>query len=134
MWHKFLPVIAAATIAISANADSYSSMEFISVGDKTQIVDLKGLNLSVDNGILKTTNDAGQNFSFPLSSLVQFAFSTKTMSLQTIPEDYNGEVTLYTTAGVNAGHFSSVSDAKSGVNSGIYICVANGKTYKLIVK
>ena len=98
----------------------------------TIVVD--GLTMNIQEGVLTVSNREGQNLSLPVSELSKFYFVSDLSSLTAITVTDGDEAYIYTLQGIRVGHFASVTDAQSSLNSGIYVCVTPKRTFKLVVK
>ena len=77
----------------------------------------------------------GKEISFSVSQLkITFTNSAVTNIEKDQPIADEAGVEVFTTAGVNMGRFSSLSQAKQALSMGVYIVKQSDKTYKIAIK
>lgn len=117
----------------SMKADDYSYLLIEGSDGSQTTVTAVGTVITFADGKMTVHSD-GKETTFSLSDMGKMYFTNatgvKTLSLNQL----SGEVDIYTTSGIHMGKYSSVSEARTQLGSGIYIVKAQDKTYKMTVK
>lgn len=129
---KLLLFSAFAVAACYAHGADYNTLTLVAVDGTEYVLPATGLQFAVADGVLTATaTDA--TTSIPLANLARMYFGDQS-GIETLPATYAGTVTVFNLDGTPAGAYNSVTDARTTLNSGLYIAVANGKTYKMAVQ
>lgn len=121
-------------MAVPAAFGEYTAMTFKSADGTTHSIGSTGLKIEFVDGSLVATNGT-ETLTLPLTSLATMEFTGENSGINDISSDLEGELTLYTTAGIGCGTFKSLDAAKSSLPQGIYIAKStSGKITKIILQ
>lgn len=127
-----LPIIVALVSALSVRAE-YTAMTFKKTDGDKHVIALAGLTLNMSDGLLTAAN-ATASVSIPLAQLESMEFSYGSSAATAIYEQsLSRQATAYTLDGVEAGVFSTVSEALTSLAPGTYVIkYADGTTLKIM--
>lgn len=134
MMKRLLFALSVMASVFHVGAFDFSTMKFETISGIHYTIDVDGLTMNIQEGVLTVSNCEGQNLSLPVSELSKFYFVPDLSSLTAITVTDGDEADIYTLQGIRVGHFASVTDAQSSLKSGIYVCVTPKRTFKLVVK
>lgn len=132
---RILLSAAGALLALQAVAN-YKAMEFTTSDGGTFTVGTDGLTITLENGDLKLTNEAGTEMTIAAESVLSMEFTDWAdpddgVCTPTIVPD--GRVAAFDTSGMPAGEFESVADALGRLPEGVFI-LTNGAGNSLKVR
>lgn len=127
-------LLAVALIAcLSAKAYDYPYLTFVGADNAEVSLSVENLEITVSDGSLVAVNADGTQ-SFPIAQLSKMYFSTGMDGVEMQIADGDATVEVYSILGIQSGKFSSISEAESSLNPGLYIVKNGVNTRKLIVK
>ena len=112
----------------------YNSLEFTLTDGTSHYIKAEGLVINVESGNLSMTNKSNEKLELTLASLSSMQFSeAETTGVASFTGE-EGEVSVFTADGKNAGTFQSLQKAWEALSPGIYVIRnANGQTVKIRV-
>ncbi|MGN0281642.1 MAG: hypothetical protein ACI4B3_04990 [Prevotella sp.] len=126
-----ITLAAAIGICGSTCAENYEYLSFQKTDGTRISLSVNKLELTFENGMLKTSNEDGDN-SFPLSELNKMFFTVEPTAIRDIASETDGEeVELFTPEGIHLGHFSSAKEAQEKAGKGLYILKGKSSTIKI---
>lgn len=126
-----------AIIALAATFGSakYNYMEFVTDDGASLYISADNLSITIDGDKVTATSGSDQ-LDFDTASLSLMRFSPNGSSaVENLEISTSDAVVFYTTDGKYAGEFRSLGDARSSLETGIYVVkLANGGTLKIHIK
>lgn len=122
-----ISVLAGATTAI---ASDFPSMVFELKDGSTLRVNSERLTITFDDNNLTAKHSDGSN-TISLSDLSKLYFTTDAASLIELDANVLGEVDIYTTGGIHAGHYQSAQEAMNVLPEGVYLIKSGDITLKI---
>ena len=133
---RFLISSAVLSLAVAANADTYSSLSFQQQDGTTLSVGVESLQMTfTDSGSTLVISNGTESHTVSVADLAKMFFSGSTSTgITEATADSNGELQVYTISGTYVGRFDSRDSMESSASPGIYLVKQNGKTHKIAVK
>ncbi len=120
--------------AMHADDAAYAYLTLETSDGTTQSVALSSLTLAISDGRLVLTNTAGTQ-TFALTELSKMYFTTNnTTGLKATTFAEDTPVEIHSLTGIQMGTYDNISQARTALESGIYVVKAMGRTYKIAVK
>ena len=135
MKRLLITLVISAAIVHFAQAGDFTYLTFRSVDGKEISFSVSQLKITFSNGQLVAENsETNQTISLSDLNKMYFTNSAVTNIEKDQPIADEAGVEVFTTAGVNMGRFSSLSQAKQTLSTGAYIVKQSDKTYKIAIK
>lgn len=127
--------VLAATMMHMAHADGFKTLVLKSANGESYSVATQGLEIYYKDGNISFNNDER---SLPVASLLTMEFSDNpgsSSAVTGIQQGSTGPVAIFTIEGINAGEFTSFSEACASLAPGMYVArLTNGETFKFMVE
>lgn len=128
---KILSLAATVGLCGSAFADNYNYLSFQKADGTEMSLSVNKLELTFENGMLKTINEDGEH-TIPLSELRKMFFTVAPTAISAISSETDTEeVELFTPEGISLGLFPSAKEAKEATGKGLYILKSKTSTTKI---
>ena len=113
----------------------YKYMEFKTTENTSFVVEVEGLEIEINDGVVSLSNASGQKMNIDASTLVSMQFTDNSASIFNITDDSASKVQVYKLDGTVVGIFSNVSNAIYTLSPGIYILKSTeGQTVKIMIE
>lgn len=132
---KILILVAAMMTASSSLASDYPSLVFEMADGNNITLPSDGLTMEF-NGSLLVASVGGTLIDIPVEELSKFYFSSDisgVLEVSGVAEECDS-VRVFTAAGVYVGEFPSTNEARTNLQSGIYIIKSAHQTSKTVIK
>ena len=123
------------TIVWTVNAATpYKYLEFKTIENASFVVEAKGLEIAVNDGVLSLSNTSGQKMNIDASTLASMQFTDGSDAVNNIVIDSDTRVQVYNLDGTVVGTFANVSDAMHLLAPGVYVLKSTeGQTVKIMI-
>ncbi|MGI6222301.1 MAG: hypothetical protein ACOYJG_01680 [Prevotella sp.] len=131
---KLLLLLAFCALQTTSWAYDYQYLAFTTSDGTVTTVDVDNLEITVSGSNLVVVNSS-DNKTFTLSDLTKMYFTnTASTAISEVSTAEQQAVSVFTTAGVSVGKFSSLNEAKQKLQPGLYIIQQGSNTFKMTVK
>ena len=123
------------TIVWTVNAATpYKYLEFKTIENASFVVEVAGLEIAVNDGVLSLSNTSGQKMNIDASTLASMQFTDGSDAVNNIVIDSDTRVQVYNLDGTVVGTFANVSDAMHLLAPGVYVLKSTeGQTVKIMI-
>lgn len=132
---RFVLSVAALTVALTTNADTYGYLSFQTADGSSLSVGVEGLSMTfTDAGSKLVVTNSTESRTLDVADLNKMFFSDESATaISEVGADSKGYLQVYTVSGSLVGTFSP-RRLDEELEPGIYLVKQNGKTTKIAVK
>ncbi|MBD5253042.1 MAG: hypothetical protein HDR83_05340 [Bacteroides sp.] len=125
-------LIASAMSAVSfAQGDAFEWLTFSLTDGSEVAVAAENLSLNFSDGVLRLSS-ASVDTSFDVANLRSMRFTSDASGIADVEALPAARAEYFTVAGVSAGVFDSVDDARAALTSGMYIARSESRSWKVM--
>ncbi len=115
----------------SMRAEDFRWLTFSLADGSDVAVAAENLDMTYSEGVLSLTSPS-VNTTFQIENIKSMRFTSDASGITTLQSDLAGKAEYFTVAGVSAGVFESIDDARCALPSGVYVAVSGDKCVKVI--